>query len=270
MRIVTFANLKGGVGKSSTVHATAFELGRRGYKVLCIDDDPQCNLTLVSGVNPSDGNLNTLKDVFESVRLGDDTLKASDCIIHTEQGYDLVAGNLDLVLADLLYSALPARSLIISNFIEEIGEPYDFVLVDTSPSIALLTQNALLASDDLLVPLNPDAWSLQGTICLANVLHRMEKSFRGIGKTPKIGALLITMYGGRTNNEKQMLEGIHALAEKLDAKVFNTFIRRTVKVREAQSEQESVIDYDEKATAAVDYKNFVDEFIAYEKEKSNG
>lgn len=270
MRVVTFANLKGGVSKTTTVHNTAFELVKKGYTVLCIDDDPQCNLTLVSGVNPNDENLKTLEDIFEAVRLGDDSVSVNTCITPTNQGYDLIAGSLNLVLADLLYGALPARSLIISNMIEELEKAYDFVMIDTSPSIGLLTQNALLASDDLIVPLNADAWSLQGTICLANVLKKTEKSFKGIGKTPKIGGLLVTMYGGRTNNEKQMLEGIHQMADKLGAVVFDTHIRRTVKVREAQSEQSSVIDYDKNSTAAVDYLNFTEEFLRFEKEAEHG
>lgn len=249
MVTVVFSNQKGGVGKTTSAAALAAGLTSRGYKVVAVDLDPQCNLCLSSDVNMLKTE-KTLYDVFKGVAAIDD-------VIVPGLGYDIIPGGLTLAAADMDFTQT-GREYMLSEALEGISGRYEYAVVDTPPTLGILTTNALTAADGVIVPLTADVYALQGLTQLNGLIHNVRKYCnRGL----KIFGLLLTKYNDRQNVSKALRDQISAAAAQLETKVFRTTIRESVAVREAQLLHNDFLKEAPNANAAVDYEAFISEFL---------
>ena len=250
MKAITLSNQKGGVAKTTTTGALASGLSQRGYKVLAVDTDPQCNLSLSSGVDILSMD-QTLYDVFKG------TADLQDTIQKTDLGYDLSTGGLNLAVADMEFTQT-GREFMLREALDSVKADYDFCIIDTPPTIGILTVNALTASDSVVIPLTADLYSIQGLSQLNGMIERVRKYSN---KDLKIAGLLITRHDERTNISKALQAQITQTAEKLGTKVFKQPIRNSVAVRESQVMKSDIFTEAPKANATKDYTAFIDELL---------
>ena len=250
MKTITLSNQKGGVAKTTTTGALASGLSQRGYKVLAVDTDPQCNLSLSSGVDILNMD-QTLYDVFKG------TAELQDTIQKTDLGYDLSTGGLNLAVADMEFTQT-GREFMLREALDSVKADYDFCIIDTPPTIGILTVNALTASDSVVIPLTADLYSIQGLSQLNGMIERVRKYSN---KDLKIAGLLITRHDERTNISKALQDQITQTAEKLGTKVFKQPIRNSVAVRESQVMKSDIFTEAPKANATKDYTAFIDELL---------
>lgn len=255
MKTITLSNQKGGVAKTTTTGALASGLSKKGYKVIAVDLDPQCNLSLASGADILNMD-QTLYDVFKG------SAELSDLIQKTELGYDLITGGLTLAGADMDFTQT-GREFMLREALDDIRADYDFCICDCPPTLGILTVNALTASDSVIIPLTADLFSLQGLSQLNLLIQRVRKySNRDL----KIAGLLITRHDERTNVSKALMDQITQTADKLGTKVFSQPIRNSVAVRESQVMRSDLFSEAPKANATIDYQTFIDEFMKGESE----
>lgn len=250
MKTITLSNQKGGVAKTTTTGALASGLSQRGYKVLAVDTDPQCNLSLSSGVDILNMD-QTLYDVFKGAADLQDTIQKTDL------GYDLSTGGLNLAVADMEFTQT-GREFMLREALDSVKADYDFCIIDTPPTIGILTVNALTASDSVVIPLTADLYSIQGLSQLNGMIERVRKYSN---KDLKIAGLLITRHDERTNISKALQDQITQTAEKLGTKVFKQPIRNSVAVRESQVMKSDIFTEAPKANATKDYTAFIDELL---------
>lgn len=250
MKTITLSNQKGGVAKTTTTGALASGLSQRGYKVLAVDTDPQCNLSLSSGVDILSMD-QTLYDVFKGAADLQDTIQKTDL------GYDLSTGGLNLAVADMEFTQT-GREFMLREALDSVKADYDFCIIDTPPTIGILTVNALTASDSVVIPLTADLYSIQGLSQLNGMIERVRKYSN---KDLKIAGLLITRHDERTNISKALQDQITQTAKKLGTKVFKQPIRNSVAVRESQVMKSDIFTEAPKANATKDYTAFIDELL---------
>lgn len=249
MKTVVFSNQKGGVGKTTSAAALAAGLSSRGYKVVAVDLDPQCNFCLSSGVDLLSLD-HTLYDVFKGDAQVDD-------VIVPGLGYDIIPGGLALAAADMEFTQT-GREYMLSEALEAVSDRFDFAVIDTPPTLGILTINALTAADGVIIPLTADVYALQGLSQFDGLIRNVKKySNKGL----QIYGLLLTKYNERQNVTKAMRDQIKAVAAQLGTKVFETAIRESVAVREAQLLRSDFLKEAPNANAAVDYEAFINEFI---------
>lgn len=255
MKTITLSNQKGGVAKTTTTGALASGLSKKGYKVIAVDLDPQCNLSLGAGADILSMD-QTLYDVFKG------SAELQDIITETQMGYDLIAGGLSLAGADMEFTQT-GREFMLKEALESLRADYDYCIIDTPPTLGILTVNALTASDSVIIPLTADLYSIQGLSQLNLLIESVRKySNRDL----KIAGLLITRHDERTNVSKALMDQITQTAEKLGTVVFSQPIRNSVAVRESQVMRSDLFTEAPKANATVDYQSFIDEFMKGEKE----
>ena len=255
MKTITLANQKGGVGKSTSSGALASGLSKRGYKVIAVDLDPQCNLSLGAGADILNMD-KSLYDVFK------ETVGLQDLIQTTSHGYDLITGGLSLAGADMDFTQT-GREYMLKEALDSLRNDYDFCIIDTPPTLGILTVNALTASDKVIIPLSADLYAIQGLSQLNMLIKRVTKYSN---HDLKVSGLLITRHDERTNVSKALSDQINQLAEKLGTKVFRQPIRNSVAVRESQAMMSDLFTEAPKANATKDYAAFIDELLEGENE----
>lgn len=253
MKILTIANQKGGVAKTTTATAIASILQDKGYKVLLIDADMQGNSTDTYGAT-IDG-VATLYDVI--LEEEQDKTPIGEAIQTTQYG-DILASDPLLKDADtILQKDLINGSYRLQDALGEL-EGYDFVIIDTAPSMNSLLVNSLIASTHLIIPITASRYSLQG-------LSQLYETIKDVKKRPnpglKISGLLLTKYTERTLLSREVKESLEEIAESIGTKIFNTTIRASVKTEEAQAVRLPLVKYAPNSTTAKDYKAFVDELL---------
>lgn len=249
MKTIAFSNQKGGVGKTTSAAALAAGLANRGYKVVAVDLDPQCNFCLSSGVDMLTVD-RTLYDVFKGDAQVDD-------VIVPGLGYSIIPGGLALAAADMEFTQT-GREYMLSEALEAVSKRFDFAVIDTPPTLGILTINALTAADGVIIPLTADVYALQGLNQLNGLIHSVKKySNKGL----QICGLLLTKYNERQNVTKALRDQVEAAAGQLGTKLFKTAIRESVAVREAQLLHSDFLKEAPNANAAIDYEAFITEFI---------
>ena len=245
-RVIAFANQKGGVAKTTSTLNLAVALSEKGLRVLVVDMDPQGNLTMSQGLNP-DSIERSMFDVLVH------RLPITD-VIH-ELEIDLAVSSIDLAGAELALSSQIGRERALEKSLAPIKADYDYVLIDTPPSLGLLTINALVASHGVIVPVQCEYLSLRGLVQLENTLSMIREN---LNPDVKIVGILPTMFDGRTLHSK---EAVEILTENFGPLVFNTRIRKTVRYAEAPVKGSSVLKYDPKGPAADAYRDLAKEVL---------
>jgi chromosome partitioning protein len=245
-RVLAFANQKGGVAKTTSTLNLAVALSEEGYRVLIVDMDPQGNLTMSQGFNP-DQIERSMFDVLVH------RLPIDQVIQHSE--VDLAVSSIDLAGAELALSSMIGRERALEKALNAVKDRYDFILIDTPPSLGLLTINALVASNGVIVPVQCEYLSLRGLVQLENTLTMIRENLN-----PDVGiqGILPTMYDGRTLHAR---EAVEILQENFGELVFKTRIKKTVRYAEAPVKGSSVLKYDPTGTAAEAYRDLAKEVL---------
>jgi chromosome partitioning protein len=245
-RVIAFANQKGGVAKTTSTLNLAVAFAETGKNVLAIDLDPQGNLTMSQGLNP-DTIERSMYDVLVH-RL------PIEHVIHRGE-IDLAVASIDLAGAELALSSIIGRERALEKALQPVRENYDFVIIDTPPSLGLLTINALVASNGVIVPVQCEYLSLRGLVQLENTLSMIRENLN-----PSVGieGILPTMYDSRTLHSREALE---ILQENFGDLVYKTRIRKTIRYAEAPVKGTSILKYDPSGTAAEAYRELAKEVL---------
>ena len=245
-RVISFANQKGGVAKTTTTLNLGVALAEQNLRVLLCDLDPQGNLTMSQGLNP-DTMERSIFDVLVH------RLPIQEIIHHTE--VDLAVSSIDLAGAELALSSMIGRERALEKAIAPVRDNYDYVLIDTPPSLGLLTINALVASNGVIVPVQCEYLSLRGLVQLENTLSMIRENLN-----PEVGieGILPTMYDSRTLHSR---EAVEILQENFGDLVFDTKIKKTVRYAEAPVKGTSVLKYDPSGSAAQAYRDLAKEVL---------
>ncbi|MDR2834850.1 MAG: AAA family ATPase [Bacteroidales bacterium] len=252
-KIITLANQKGGVGKTTTAINLAAALGVLERRVLVVDADPQANAT--SGMGFEIKNVKT--GLYETLING---VNPEDVILSTNiDGLDLLPSSIDLVGAEIEMLDLPDREKIMKRMLSKIKDKYDFVFIDCSPSLGLIVLNALTASDSTLIPVQCEYFALEGLGKLLNTIRIVQTH---LNPELDIEGFVMTMYDGRLNLSEQIVEEVRKHFDKM---VYNTIIYRSVKLGEAPSFGQTIIDYDISSKGAENYLALANEFLKKQK-----
>lgn len=251
-RITTIINQKGGVGKTTTAHALATGLLRAGLHPLVVDTDPQGNLTYTMR-GGADG-----PGVYGVMR---GEMAAQDAIESTAQG-DILPSSLLLAAADLEFTQT-GREFLLRDALAPVLPLYTHVIIDSPPTLGILTINALTASTDLVIPMGADIYSLQGLSQLYSTVERVRKY---CNPALSIAGLLITRHNARSILTRDLTETIGEMAEQLSTHLYAPIIREGVAVREAQTQRESLFESHPGANPTQDYEAFVAAYLAQQKE----
>lgn len=249
MQIITISNQKGGVGKTTTAHALLTGLANMGYKVLALDADPQTNLTYTTGINMDDA-----PDLYNLLKKQASFLEV---VQQVKPGFDIIPGSLDLAGADMEFTAA-GREYMIREALEPVKEKYDFCIIDTPPTLGILTVNALTASHKIIVPMAADVYSLQGLSQLQGMVENVKK-YCNPGLT--IDGLLLTKYSDRAIINRNLKDSLQQTATQLHTRLYKTTIREAVAVKEIQFLQSDIFTEYPKAKVTEDYKQFIKEFL---------
>jgi chromosome partitioning protein len=245
-QVIAFANQKGGVAKTTTTLNLAVAFQELGHRVLTVDLDPQGNLTMSQGMDPDTVERSMFDVLVHSMPI-------EDVIVRAE--VDVAVSSIDLAGAELALSSMIGRERALQKALLPVRHTYDFILVDTPPSLGLLTINALTAADSVIVPVQCEYLSLRGLVQLEGTLSMIRENLNPV---VEIRGILPTMYDGRTLHAK---EAVEMLRENFGDLVFNTRIKKTVRYAEAPVQGSSVLKYDPNGPAAAAYRDLAKEVL---------
>ena len=261
-KIIAVVNQKGGTGKTTTTENIGIGLVNEGKKVLLIDMDPQGSLTISLGNPRPDEMYPTLSDVLEKV-IRENLDNPKEGIINQREGVDLMPGNIELSGLEVSLVNIMSRETILKRYLDEIKNEYDYILLDCMSSLGMVTMNALVAADSVLIPVQAQYLSAKG---LEQLLQTVSKVRRQINPKLKIDGIVLTMVDKRTNYAKE----ISALVRNVyggNIKVFKTDIPHSVRAAEISAEGKSIFEHDPKGKVAEAYRELTKEVIAIGEKK---
>ncbi|MFA5557461.1 MAG: ParA family protein [Flavobacteriaceae bacterium] len=248
-KIIAIANQKGGVGKTTTSVNLAASLGVLEKKVLLIDSDPQANASSGLGIDIETVEKGTYQVLEHSI-------SAKDAITPTKTpNVDIIPAHIDLVAVEIELVDKPSREYMLKEALKEIKDDYDYILIDCAPSLGLLTLNALTCADSVIIPIQCEYFALEGLGKLLNTIKSVQKIHN---PDLDIEGLLLTMYDSRLRLSNQVAEEVQ---KHFNDMVFKTIIQRNVKLSEAPSFGESIINYDATSKGASNYLQLAEEII---------
>lgn len=248
-RVISVANQKGGVGKTTTTINLGASLANAGKKVLLIDSDAQGNATSGLGVSKGEVNVDIYDILVNEVPMSEVVVSSS------REGMDLVPSSIQLAGAEVELSSMERRETRLKTAIEEVRDQYDYILIDCPPSLGHLTINAFTASDSVLIPVQCEYYALEGLSQLLNTIRLVQKHFN---TDLKIEGVLLTMLDRRTNLGFEVVEEVKKYFHE---KVYETIIPRNVRLSEAPSYGLSIIDYDKTSIGAEKYEELAKEVL---------
>ncbi len=252
-RVYSLANQKGGVAKTTSTVNLAAALGEKGYRVLAVDLDPQANLTMSQGIDPEHVERSMFDVLVRKVPI-------EEIVVHAE--IDVAVGSIDLAGAELALSSMIGRERALQKAFLPVLPDYDFILIDTPPSLGLLTINALTASVGVIVPVQCEYLSMRGVAQLEATLEMIREN---LNPDVRIVGVLPTMLDTRLVHSREALE---LLRRRFGDTLFRTQVRKTVRLAEAPVRGASVISYDPGGTAAAAYRQLAEEVLERAEEAS--
>lgn len=250
-RVIAIANQKGGVAKTTTAVNLGAALALEGKKVLVIDNDPQGNATSGFGFDRT-----RMRKCVYDVLIGESTIRAVREPVRGIDGLDLVPATLRLAGAEIELVDVTEREFILRKAVAEVRDEYEFVLIDCPPSLGLLTVNALVAADSVLIPIQCEYYALEGLGYLVNTIQLVQ---RRLNPRLEIEGVLLTMFDGRTNLSIQVVEEVKRYFRQ---KVYQTIVPRNIRLSEAPSHGKPVVIYDPRCRGAEVYRELAKEVMA--------
>ena len=262
-KVIAVANQKGGVGKTTTTEHLGIGLARNGKKVLLIDLDPQANLTSCLGWQNVDALDHTVCDVMEaSIRKEECTY--SDIILHHDEGVDLIPSNIKLSEYEPRLAGVFMREKILANGIKDLREDYDYILIDCSPTLGILTINAIVAADEILIPVQPQYLPAIGMTQLVKTIEEVRINMR---PDLKYSGIVFTLVNMQTNIAKDTIESVKETFGS-HIKIYESYIPIATKLSETAIYGKSIYDLHADSKASEAYKELTKEFLRDHREKT--
>ena len=255
-KVIAIANQKGGVGKTSTAVNLGAGLVRQGYDVLLIDLDSQANLTMALGYQNPDDMEYTISNVLHKA-VKEEEIDPAEGILTTAEGIDLMPANVQLSGLELSLINEYGREVVLKQYIDEVRLNYDFILIDCAPSLSVLTVNALVAADSVLIPTQPQYFSMAGIQMFYDTFSKIRKK---MNPSLSIEGVLVTMMDNRPNFTKELVTQLrNAYGEVF--RVFETEIPTSIRMSESNARGKSIFEFDRKGKVAAAYEKLTQEVI---------
>lgn len=262
-KTIAIANQKGGVGKTTTTVNLGIGLAKEGKRVLLIDCDAQASLTESLGYRNPDGMDITLSTLMQKV-IEEQPIAADEGILHHAEGIDLVPANIELSGMETALINIMSRERILKDYINQVKSNYDYILIDCTPSLGMLTVNALTAANEVIIPVQAHYLPAKG---LEQLMKTVSKVKRQINPKLKIGGILLTMLDSRTNFAKEISSLIRDTYGK-NLKIFKAEIPMSIRAAETSASGKSIYAYDKNGKVAEAYKNLTKEVLDSGKEQA--
>jgi len=262
-KVIAATNQKGGVGKTTTALNMSVALAQQGYNVLAIDADPQANLTISLGIKEPDNLEVGLSNILQRI-VEDRDFDLNMGIMHHKEGIDFIPSNIELASFETRLVNTMSRELVLRTYLNEIKDRYDYIIIDCSPSLGMMTINALSAADSVIIPSQPNFLSVKGLNLLMRTIGQVKKQ---INPKLEIYGVLLTMVNSRTNNAKNIIGSLRESGNFL--KIYNSEIPYSVRAAECCQKGESIFLHDGNGKVAQAYRNFAKEVFEDGKIREN-